>query len=79
MNQHDPDRTIIEHDNGFNMVNTRLFKPRTEPYVLPSQCEQVFYSKVPGKEGWSFVVSHNPRGRLIKYKLDDGNEEGSPK
>ena len=39
LNQHDPDRTIIEHDNGFNMVNTRLFEPGMKPYALPSQCE----------------------------------------
>ena len=77
MNQRDPNRNIIEHDNGFTMVNTRLFEPGTEPYVLPSQCEQVFYSKVPGKASWSFVVRHNPRGRMVKYNLDDGNEEGS--
>ena len=43
-NQRDPDRTIIEHDNGFTMVNTRLFEPGTKPYVLLSQCEQVFDS-----------------------------------
>ena len=41
------------------------------------QCEQVFYSEVPGKASWSFVVRHDPRGRLVKYNLDDGNEEGS--
>ena len=77
LNQRDPDRTIIEHDNGFTMVNTRLFELGAEPYVLPSQYEQVFYSKVPGKVGWSFVVRHNPRGRSVNYNLDDGNEEGS--
>ena len=27
--------------------------------------------------GWSFVVRHDPRGRPVKYNLDDGNEEGS--
>ena len=59
------------------MVNTRLFELGMKPYVLPSQCEQVFYSEVLGKAGWSFVVRHDPRGRPIKYNLDDGNEEGS--
>ena len=39
LNQCDPNRTIIEHDNGFTMVNTRLFEPGADPYVLPSQCE----------------------------------------
>ena len=37
LNQHDPDRTIIEHYNGFTMVNTRLIDSRTEPYFLPRQ------------------------------------------
>ena len=59
------------------MVNTRLFEPGTEPYVLPSQCEQVFYLEVPGKASWSFVVRHNPRGRTVKYNLDEGNEEST--
>ncbi|GLJ50136.1 hypothetical protein SUGI_1066800 [Cryptomeria japonica] len=52
------------------MVNTRSFEPvGDEPYVLPSQCEQVFYSEVPHKPGWSFVVRHDPRGRPIKYNV----------
>ena len=59
------------------MVNTRLFEPRADPCALPSQCEQVFYSKVPGKADWSFVVRHDPRGKSVKYNLDDANEEGS--
>ena len=59
------------------MVKTRLFEPRTDPYVLPSQSEQVFYSAVPGKESQSFIARHDPRERPIKYNLDDANEEGS--
>ena len=67
LNPNDLDRTVIEHDNGFTMVNTRLFAPvGDELYVLPSQCEQVFYSEVPHKPGWSFVVRHDQRGRPIK-------------
>ncbi len=50
LNQNDPDRMIIQHDNEFTMINTRSFKPvGDEPYVIPSQCEQVFYSKVAHK------------------------------
>ena len=66
LNQQDPGRPIIEHDNGFAMINTRFFEPRMKPYFLPSQCEHVFYSEVPGIAGWSFAVRHDPRGRLIK-------------
>ena len=59
------------------MVNARLFEPGTEPYVLLSQREQLFYSEVPCKAGQSFVVRHDPRGRPVKYNLDNANEEGS--
>ena len=93
MQECDPERTVItimylpwiyhnplcKNDNGFTMVNTRAFELGTEPYVLPSQCEQVFYSEVPGKVGWSYVVRYDPRGRPVKYnhvaKDEDNNEE----
>ena len=58
------------------MVNTRIFEPEMQPYVLPSQCKHVFYSKVPSRGGWSFTVRHDPRGRLVKYNVEDDNEEG---
>lgn len=70
LNKNDLDRTIIEHDNGFPMVNTRLFElVGDETYVISSQCEQVVYSEVPNKLGWSFVVRHDPRGMPIKYNV----------
>ena len=77
LNQRDLDITIVENDNHFTMVNTMLFEPETDLYVIPSQCEHVFYSEIPVKAGWSFVVRHNPRGRPVKYNLDEGNEEGT--
>jgi hypothetical protein len=55
-NECDLERTIIEHENGFIMVNTKTLEPGTELYVLSSQSEQVFYSDVPCKVGWSYVV-----------------------
>jgi hypothetical protein len=51
------------------MVNTRKFEPGLESYVLPSQCETVFYCEVLDKPGWSFVVRHDPRGRDVKYNV----------
>ena len=75
LNQRDPDRTVIEHANGFTMVNTRALEPRTsEPYVLPSQCEHVFYSEVPNRVGWSFVIRHELRGRPVKYNVDEDQD-----
>ena len=77
LNQNDLDRNVIEHDSGFTMINTRLFKPLgDDSYVLPSQCEQVFYFGVPHKLGWSFVVRHDPRGRSVKYNvIEEAQEE----
>jgi hypothetical protein len=71
INERDPKRTVIQQDNGFTMVNTRTFESglSLESYVLPSQCEQVFYCEVPGKPGWSFVVRYDPRGRPVKYNV----------
>lgn len=70
LNQNDLDRTVIEHDSGFTMINTRSFEPvGDEPYVLPSQCDQVFYFDVPHKLAWSFVGRHDPRGRMVKYNV----------
>jgi hypothetical protein len=69
MNAHDPNRTVNKHDNIFTMVNTRNVEPRSKPYVLPSQCEQVFYSEVPSRGGWSYVVIYDPTGGPLKYKI----------
>ena len=55
MNERDTERIVIEHANVFTMVNTRALEPSTEPYVLPSQCEQAFYSEVPGKAGKTII------------------------
>ena len=75
LNRNDSYRTVIEHDSGFTMINTRSFEPvGDEPYVLPSQCEQVFYFGVPHKPGWSFVVRHDPRGRPVKYNVIEEEE-----
>jgi hypothetical protein len=59
------------------MVNTRNAKPGSEPFVLPNQCEQVFYSEVQGRGVWSYVVRYDPSGRSIKYNVveEDNVEE----
>ena len=50
LNRNDPDRIFIKDDSGFTIINTRSFQPvGDESYVLPSQCEQVFYLEVPHK------------------------------
>ena len=64
LNQNDPDRTVIKHDSGFTMINIRSFElVGDEPYVLPSQCEQMFY----------FVFYTNQVGHFL---LDMTQEEG---
>ena len=76
MNQRDPKRNVIEHANGFTMVNTKSLEWRTsKPYVFWSRCEHVFYWEVLVRAGWSFVIRHDPRGRSIKYNVEE-DEEG---
>ncbi|MCH3075630.1 DUF4216 domain-containing protein, partial [Listeria monocytogenes] len=58
---------VIQHDNEFLMINRSFERVGDEPYVLPSQCEKVFYSKVPHKRGWTFFVRYDPRGRSINH------------
>jgi hypothetical protein len=60
------------------MIKTTVFEKTNDRYVFQSQCEQVFYSNVPGRRDWSFVVRYDPRGRPIKYTIyeeDDIEEE----
>ena len=67
MNEHDPDRIVIQLANEFTMFNTQNVEKGSNPYVLPNQCEHVFYSVVSGRAGCSYVVRWYPRGREIKY------------
>lgn len=62
MHEHDEEITFIyEHSNGIPMIKTTMFENREDHYVFPSQCEQVFYSKVPSKRDWSFIVRYDRR------------------
>ena len=55
LNKNDSNTTIIDHENGFSIINTRLFEPvGDKPYVLPIQSEKVFYIEVSHKLTWSF-------------------------
>ena len=67
----DKERTIIQHANVFSMIKTIVFENKNDRYVFPSQCERGFYSKVPSKRDWSFAVRYDPRGRLIKYIVEE--------
>jgi hypothetical protein len=75
MHEHDEERTIIQHANGFPIIKTMMFeRGHDRSYVFPSQCEQVFYSKVLGERDWSFVVRYDPRGRPIKYIVEEEDD-----
>jgi hypothetical protein len=71
MHERDEERIFFQHSNGFPMIKTTMFETRHDHYVFPSQCEHVFYSKVPGERDWSFVVRYDPRGRPIKYIVEE--------
>jgi hypothetical protein len=56
------------------MIKTMIFEKTNDRYVFPSQCEQVFYSKVLGKRDWSFVVRYDPKGRPVNYTIDEEDD-----
>jgi hypothetical protein len=74
MHEHDEEKNIIQHTNGFPMIKTTVFEKTNDRYVFPSQCEQVFYSKVPSKRDWSFVIRYDSRGRPLKYTIDEEDD-----
>jgi hypothetical protein len=74
MHERNEERIVIQHANGFPMIKTMMFERGHDHYVFPSQCEQVFYSKVPGERDWSFVVIYDPRGRPIKYTVEEEDD-----
>lgn len=67
MNEREPKRIVIEHANGFTMINTRLLELSIKLYVLPIQCKQGFDPQVPNKIDYSCVVRYEPKGRSVKY------------
>jgi hypothetical protein len=71
MNEHDDERTIIQCANGFPMIKTMVFEGQNDLYVFRSQCESIFYSNVPGEMDCSFVVRYDPRGRTVKYTIEE--------
>ena len=71
MYEHDEEITIIQHANVLTMIKTIVFEGWNDRYVFLSQCEQVFYSKVPGDKDWSFVVTYDPRERQINYTIEE--------
>jgi hypothetical protein len=42
LNEQDPSRIVIDHDNRLTMINTMLLEPSAYPYILLSQCERPF-------------------------------------
>ena len=71
MHEHGEERTVIQHANRFLMIKTIVFEGRNDRYVFPSQCEQVFHSKVPDERDWSFVVIHDLEGSTIEYIVEE--------
>jgi hypothetical protein len=49
MHEHNEERNVIQCANGFLMIITMVFERGHDHYVFPSQCENVFYSNVPGE------------------------------
>jgi hypothetical protein len=75
MHEHDEEEIVMQHANELLMIKTMVFEKANDRYVFPSQCEQVFYSKVPSKRDWSFVVRYDPIGRPVKYIVVEEDDD----
>ena len=64
------EKTILLHNNGFNMINTSRFEATSEPYVFPNQCDQIFLIPNLEQHDWSFVIDYDPRGRRVTFNED---------
>jgi hypothetical protein len=65
--------TYKRDDDGFLLVNFRQLKARVdEPYVFPTQVQQVFYADDPNIFGWKVVLHKKPRSKRI---LVSGSDE----
>ncbi|XP_049359540.1 uncharacterized protein LOC125824236 [Solanum verrucosum] len=62
---------------GFTSVNTHCALNTNEPFVLASQCEQVFYLKDMVDKDWLVVVKTNPRDLFNMTEVEETvmNEE----
>lgn len=58
---HSPGRGIERDRHGFVSVNSQRILQTNEPFVLASQCEQVFYVRDNARSGWLVVTKAVPR------------------
>ncbi|KAL3698153.1 hypothetical protein R1sor_012229 [Riccia sorocarpa] len=57
---------------GFLLVNfSRVLSPSEDPYVFPSQVEQVFFGDVEGSPGWKIVMRKDARSKRIVEETSD--------
>ncbi|KAL2611864.1 hypothetical protein R1flu_023556 [Riccia fluitans] len=74
------DATSFKHDrDGFLMANLRKWlSNRDDPFIFPSQVEQVFF--IPVEEGdvlgWNSVLRKHPRGRRVVMEQSSWEANG---
>ena len=54
-------RGYKKDEYGVIKINTSHYRYSSEPYILATQAELVFYAEIPSKPGWCSVVSLKPR------------------
>lgn len=54
-------RAVKQDENGFTLVNFSRAQQHSEPFILASQAQQVFYIEDPIEKGWRVVVKTKTR------------------
>ena len=63
-----PNKGLVIDEFNFTSVNTTRQSYEDEPFILPTQVQQVYYSKDPSKKDWSVAMRWKPRDT---YELPD--------
>jgi hypothetical protein len=59
---------------GIIEINTSRYRYSSDPYILATQAELVFYADIPSKPGWCSVVAMKPRNlfAMLEAREDEG-------
>ena len=64
--------TMKQDEYGFWLADfSRMQPPNVQPYVFPSQVQQVFVSDDPWEAGWKVIMNAEPRSVRVADEMED--------
>ena len=75
-----PNKGLVIDEFNFTSVNTTRQSYEDEPFILPTQVQQVYYSKDPSKKDWSVAMRWKPRDTYelpVEVNMEEANHENA--